>query len=909
MVDTSNPLSPMRRRAIDKLLIQYLELPERDQAAWLEETFRRRPRLGRWLKELTETGHTVTLLDDSVRNMADLAMQSSPLTHKTLEPDTLLGPWVVREPAGQGGMGMVYRGERADGAFEMDVAIKLISRRQRGLAELLQRESRLLARLDHPSVTRLVDAGLDERAGPFLVMEWVEGADLDEWLKSENPSMDQRLALFEQIVEATAHAHQRLIVHGDIKPGNIRIREDGTVKLMDFGVSQFVQAEEAQNRDLRALTPAFAAPELRAGADLAPQSDIWSLGATLFWLMTGQVIDRTNDRERSSMLSERVPRHHELAAIIDTACAESAQQRYSTASDLLADLERYRRDEPLRCMPLSVPARALKFTRRNRLLVGTGSLLALSMISGLIVSSLLYLQAEEERQATARSEQAARTVTAQQQALLSDMAPNVLSDRLLLGLREAIREAEMPETNMQALNEIVEVASPVDILRDALVSNVLEPARVRFADDLHDNPETAAALQHSLASVHSNWGMHGDAQAGFETAWRLRAQALGKNHPETIASRREQAIAMNNAGETEKALDLIHTVHEQARKALGKDHQETLAAHHVLGGILVQRGQLDDAIEALETTLRQRERLLGTDHVDTLNTTSSLAVAKVNAGQLEAAGALFEQVFDRRREILGDEHPDTLTAVNNLAGFRFQTGDPDRGLELIRLAEDITIRLNGRRHPTTLFYQHNQAQLLIHLGQFEDALQLHQQIHETRKEVLGTLHPETLLSSVEVATTLNHLGRRKEALQTIVETHDHMLESFGPDHRETLLARQRIGTIMLDIGDQDEALNHLEQAYQGLYQTTRPDSSHSLIALARFLSALDSTARYEQAERIIDANPALPGPPQGPTLVNEWRFLYYIIAELYDNWHAQSPDLGHDETADYWRALMAELEG
>ena len=907
MTTEPKALTPMRRRALDKLLIQYLELPESEQPPWLEQTSRRLPRLSQWLKQLIGDGYTLTLLDESVRRLAGDSVEQMETDGRHLNAGDRLGPWNVIAEIGRGGMGRVYRGKRGDGAFEMDVAIKLIGRRRRGLAELLQRECRLLARLDHPSVTRLVDAGLDDQAGPFLVMEWVEGADLKAWLESHNPDLDERLDLFCQVLEATAHAHQRLIVHGDIKPDNIRVREDGTVKLLDFGVSRLLESEEAQDLNLRALTPAFAAPEQYAGEDLTPQSDIWSLGATLYWLVTGRIIDRKGDRDDAFLRAQKVPRYPELAAIIETACAEDLQQRYATAQDLLADLEHYRRDEPLNCMTLSAPARILKFARRHRLPVAFASLLAISMTTGMIVSSLLYMQAESARQTAERSEQAARTVTVQQQAVLSDMAPNVLSESLLLGLREAIRADELPESHMQALNEIVDVANPVDILRAALVSNVLKPAEQRLADELQDNPETAAALRHSLASVHSDWGMYFEAQSGFAAASDLRRQILGENHPDTFVSRRDQAAAMSDSGHTPEALDLILGVFEDAQAALGSDHRETLSVSHALGGILMADGQPVEAVEVFRDTLTRQERLLGSDHVDTINTAASLGAAKMKAGHLEGAGELFENVLERRLEILGEEHSLTLTSVNSLAGFRFQTGDVDGGRELVRLAIDISTRLHGSRHPSTLWYQRNKAELLVNQGEHEDALSLHRHIHATRVEVLGQWHPDTLASKANVAATLDRVGRNGEALKTILETHRDMIEVLGASHRKTLLAQQRLGTIMLSAGQSEDALKHLEQAYQGLKRTTRPDSSYSMIALARFLSALDATARFEEAEAVIDGSPILPGPPQGPIVVNHWHFLFHTIMSLYENWHVQSPNRGHDETAEYWRGLIMDL--
>ncbi|MGY6630137.1 MAG: serine/threonine-protein kinase [Wenzhouxiangella sp.] len=267
MTKGSNTLTPMRRRAVDRLLIDYLELPEREQPAWLARTRQRLPRLGRWLVQLVDDSHTVTLLDESVRRVAGESMDRIEVNAAHLDKGDRLAPWEVLEEIGEGGMGRVYRGQRADGAFEMEVAIKQIGKRRRGLAELLQRECRLLAKLDHPSVTRLVDAGLDDRAGPFLVMEWIEGTDLDDWLNSEQPDLAFRLDRFEHILEAVEHAHQRLIVHGDIKPGNIRIATNGAVKLMDFGIARLQESSGEDDAQMRALTPSFAAPEQLSIAD------------------------------------------------------------------------------------------------------------------------------------------------------------------------------------------------------------------------------------------------------------------------------------------------------------------------------------------------------------------------------------------------------------------------------------------------------------------------------------------------------------------------------------------------------------------------------------------------------------------------------------------------------------------
>ena len=898
----------MRRRAVDRLLVEYLELPETKQAGWLARTRQRFPRLSRWLDEMTDGGHTVTLLDGSVRNLADQAVQSLASPVKALEPDTRLGPWVVREAVGQGGMGMVYRGERADGAFEMDVAIKLIGKRRRGLAELLQRESRLLARLDHPSVTRLVDAGLDEQAGPFLVMEWVEGTDLAQWLKDNEPPLAQRLELFCQLAEATAHAHQRLIVHGDIKPGNVRIREDGTVKLMDFGVARLMEAGESEDDDLRALTPAFAAPEQREGEAVTPASDIWSLGATLYWLLTGQRIQDNGIGVEQVLSARTISRRQELAAVIMTACDPDPEQRYTAASELLAELKRYRRNEPLMAYPATAFGRAIKFARRNRLAVGTGSLLALSVLIGLAVSSSLYFRAEHDRAVAERAERAARTVTGLQQDLLSDMDPATLADGLVLGLRKSIGQAGLPDGHMQAFNEILDAASPVDIMREQLVENVLDPARSRFEQAMGDDSETDAALQHSLASVYLRWGLYEEALNGFELAYQMHLNTRGPAHPDTLATRLRQATTIGLIGDTARSMTMLKEARVRGLQSLPEHHPEILNLSHEIGSRLLRDGRFEEAVQVFTQLLELRQREFGEDSPEALDTAGGLASAHMAMGNIEQAGPLLEHVFQTQRRTLGDHHRSTLGPTNNLAVFKYQTGEVEDALELFELTSNIAIENWGRNHPNALFYKYNHAQALYAQGDLESALKLHKKVFEGRRALFGATDTGTLLSSGRVAVTLFFLGRHEQALSRMSETFHLLVDTLGPDHYRTLDARQRLGEMMVKTGEAEQGLSHLGQAHDRLQQLIGPFNEATLNALGRRLRAKVELGLYRQGHEIIVRDPALVESPEKPAQVTHFRSLYTIIADLYDDWHAAEPESGYDGLAEKWHQRRAGLD-
>lgn len=379
-------LSLMRRRAVDRLLADYLELSPAGQRAWLAATRQRLPRLSRWLNQLVGQNDTVTLLSDSLDRLAAGSVARLDVDVQSLNVGDCLGPWAVTAAVGQGGMGQVYRGQRVDGAFDMEVAIKQIGQRRRGLADLLQRECRLLARLDHPTITRVVDAGLDERCGPFLIMEWVDGQDLSDWLVDTRAGLRERLAVFDQVLEAVEHAHQRLIVHGDIKTGNLRITPGGRVKLLDFGIARLADDDEIELLRIRALTPAYAAPELFQGEPASVRSDIFALGRLL-----GDLLEGTTDAGKSV---------RELDAIQRQACQTKPEARYTSVTALRDDLKRLGSDRPVSAMKPTAGYRLRCLLRRNRLASGLVALLCLSLIGGL--AGLLW-QTNQTRLAAERA--------------------------------------------------------------------------------------------------------------------------------------------------------------------------------------------------------------------------------------------------------------------------------------------------------------------------------------------------------------------------------------------------------------------------------------------------------------------------------------------------------------------------
>ena len=310
-------------------------------------------------------------------------------------PPARIGAYRLGAQLGAGGMGLVYRGERDDGLFEQAVAIKLM---RAGLftPEATGRfaaERRILARLRHPNIAQLFDGGVDPAGRPYIIMELVEGVPIDEYVQAHGGGLSLIVALMAQVCDAVHCAHRNLIVHADIKPSNIQVRPDGTVKLLDFGIARLLDGPEppidapgpVAVPPAEPLTRAYASPERCAGEPARPPGDIYSLGIVLYQLLTGVVPpgERLADRD--------------LAAIVARATAVDPAARYATALDLVEDLRRHLRHEPVAAREGGWRYVAGRFVRRHRWGVTAILLLAAALATTAIVSTRLYLRAEAAR--------------------------------------------------------------------------------------------------------------------------------------------------------------------------------------------------------------------------------------------------------------------------------------------------------------------------------------------------------------------------------------------------------------------------------------------------------------------------------------------------------------------------------
>jgi tetratricopeptide (TPR) repeat protein len=319
--------------------------------------------------------------------------------HSDLLPGTRIGSYAVERKLGEGGMGAVYLATRADGSFEQRVAIKVIrsSNPASFLRERFAQERQILARLNHPNIARLLDGGETEAGLPYFVLEYVEGEDID--LFSERRSLDlrSRLNLVQQVCAAIQYAHQNLVVHRDLKPGNILVGGDGVPKLLDFGIAKMLDpalSGAASLGSTRVLTPEYASPEQMRGDPITTAADIYSLGAVLYRLVTGRPphsIENLSPLDSARVISEQevtpapgVP--VEVSAILNRALRSDPARRYGSADEFAADIQRFLDGKPVLAVPDSVGYRARKFLRRRWLPVSAVFAIVLTLAAGVSVA-------------------------------------------------------------------------------------------------------------------------------------------------------------------------------------------------------------------------------------------------------------------------------------------------------------------------------------------------------------------------------------------------------------------------------------------------------------------------------------------------------------------------------------------
>jgi eukaryotic-like serine/threonine-protein kinase len=600
----------------------------------------------------------------------------------------LVGPYCIEREIGRGGMGSVYLGVRADGAFAQRVAVKVVdSVANEEVVHRFRTERQILAALDHPNIARLLDGGSTADGVPFLTMEYVDGVPIDQFCERHNLGLAERLDLFRRVAAAVHYAHQRLIIHRDIKPGNILVAADGTPKLLDFGIAKVLEPDGASSRRtmLRAMTPESASPEQVRGEPITVASDVYALGALLYRLISGQSPYGSEPRSEAALLQaicDVVPVPplvararsglppwpagvfaRDLDAIVLMALRKEPERRYGSAAQFADDVERFSGRRPVRAAPDSPTCRARKFVARHRLPVAIACAALIAVVGG--AGAAIYQSAVARRE-HARAEQRFSDVRRMANSFVFEFHDAIADLPGSLAARQLVVK--------RAAGYLDELAAEAN--DDVALQRELATANLRLADIMGGGGT-------------SNLGDLPGAEARYQTALRLFERLVSRQQPaaEDVDGLARVHVQMSRLSVLQGDLE---TAERRARDAvellLSAPHAaaNTATPFQQLGFVQGRRGNTAAAIESLRQALSNaRQQLagdadnapliarfarIGTDYGDQL--------AK-NGQENEALAVLDEarSALDRllQREPLNSRHRLNLVYLLNLRGQALQS--------------------------------------------------------------------------------------------------------------------------------------------------------------------------------------------------------------------------------------------
>ncbi|MDH3269906.1 MAG: protein kinase [Gemmatimonadota bacterium] len=840
-------MDPNHFANIERLFAEALDQSDADRASWMRALQESEPDLAREVARLLEH-HAED--DEGWPDLAQAILDGVSRAEWTGSSGAgstpaSLGPYRILDELGRGGMGRVFLAERPD--IGKRVALKVV----RGpfisddQVRRFEREQRILARLEHPGIAQLHDAGVAEEGAPYFAMEVVHGRPITRFCWEDNLGLEDRLALFLELCSTVAYAHRNLVVHRDIKPGNVLVTEDRRVKLLDFGVAKLLDVgneREATRAGTRIFTPSYASPEQLRGERVTTATDIYQLGVLLYELLCGVApfdVSTLTPADAARVVGEEVPPppssrkerglgsdtlgdptsptrtlrrvRGDLDRIVLKCLEKAPSRRYGTADALSDDIRRFLDGRPVLARPGGPVYRARKFVRRHRTLT-TAALLAVGY--ALTITGQNRIVTRERDRAAEAAEEA--SVQARRAERVTDFVVGLLSSA------DPYREPD-PSASVQEL----------------LARGVSE------ADALGGQPAVRAAVLEAIGTTQYNLGLHDEAELALRGAVDLYDSIGPTEEGAELRDVAVQRLAENHLAREEyaQAVELFRALlRRRASSPPDALYQRGLSG---LGNALHLLGDAEGADSAWSAW----ESLLETDRVadpELLRSLGRLGVIRRYQGDLEGAERLLHDAAGMSTELLGAEHPATGESLQDLANLMIQLGDTVGADTTTLRATRIARATFSETSTEVAFAMQQRATALEWRGEVEQAESLLREAVEIEYSL-----PDNGLNWATRAAALGEFLHRRgefaEARAVLEQGTEWFATNFGPDALMTVLREGALARVMIDSGDYDGAEAILRSGHSRLLATRGEDDPYAAQLAASLVSLYEAWGRPESA--------------------------------------------------------------
>lgn len=836
-------MDPHRWQNIQTLFEQALERHPRERDAFLQRACAGDAEL------MQEVASLLAADSDAHSLLAGNALDAVPFPEESAEVGRRVGSYRIVSKLGTGGMGSVFLAARVEGEFEQKVALKLIKSGMDSdvILKRFRSERQILARLEHPNIARLLDGGMTDARLPYFAMEYVDGVPIDQYCDNLKMTVKQRLGLFQTVCVAVQYAHRNLVVHRDLKPGNILVTADGTVKLLDFGIAK-VLADDGDDSpplvtltqaDARVMTPEYAAPEQVKGQPVTTATDVYALGVILYELLTGQrpyqllsrspseieKIVSTTEPDKPSTAVKKISTggtqdssettwqlrstpleqlQRQLKGDLDNICLlalrKEPERRYGSPEQFLEDIKRFLAGLPVSARKDTAGYRARKFIQRNTGAL-TATVAAVLLLASLTTFYTIRLSHERDR---------------------------------------ARVEAKKAEQVSEFLSGLFEISDPGESGGEAItVRELLDRGAQRIELELAEQPEVQATMMGVMGDVYRSLGLYDAAQEQLQRAVRIQERVHGPDGPEVADALFSLAVLHHDRFDQEATRNALTRVLALQRRQFSESSPEITKSLHLLAqiyylegkyeaadslyqnilteneasskekiGILRDYGALQrelgnyaKAEDIYRRTLKASQSAYGELHPEIAIDLHSLGDALRKQGKLDAGESAYRKALQMREKLFGEVHPDVGETLNHLSRLLYGRGDYTAAEPLARRALDVRKQVYGEENVAVVASNGSLAGILKAQGNLDEAERLYRWNVRMTRKLVGDEHPYVAAGLNSVAATLLAKGDLQEAEKVFRQSLTLHRKVLPEGHVNLSHPLSGLGQVLLEEGD------------------------------------------------------------------------------------------------------------